>query len=176
MPTQEEIAQHLDLSQKGVSEFLNKQKIDWKNESLDAIRIKYIGALRAQAAGHKSSDGEDLVRERVLTERVDREMKMLNLAEKRGQLVNVSQLESGLKNMFGAFRTELLGRDDKLKTELDQTYQIDVDLGLLNSHTYAALKQLSRYDPGGESTDPPVGGEHCTSGEIGGDRVGAPAS
>lgn len=148
--TQQEIADHLDLSQKAVSQFLEQNKIDWLVTSLDDIRVLYIQNLRAQASGHRSQDGLDLVRERVLSERVDRELKQFTLAEKKGSLINVAQLEPELMQMVGAFRSELISRDDRLKTALDALYGVDIDIQLLNDYTYAALSHLARYDAGGK--------------------------
>lgn len=150
MPTQLQIAKHIDISQQQVSELMAKLNIDWKSSSLDEIRTQYIRSIRAQASGHKSETGLDLVHERVLTERVDRELKQLLVAEKRGLLINVEQLEPEIMQMVGAFRSELLARDDKLKFELDSLYGVDIDLNILNEHTNNALSQLARYDTGGE--------------------------
>jgi predicted transcriptional regulator len=149
--SQSEIANHLDLSQKGVSQFLEQAGIDWRTATLTDIRVAYITKLRAQAAGHRSEDGLDLVRERVLTERVDREMKQFTLAEKKGTLINVAQLENELKQMVGAFKSELTSRDGSLKDALDAAYGIDVDIKILNVHTHAAFVHLARYDPGGQT-------------------------
>lgn len=149
--TQREIAEHLDLDQSAVSRFLEQVEIDWREASIDAVRIAYVRKLRAQAAGHRSEDGMDLVRERVLTERVDRELKQYALAEKKGALINVAQLEPALSQMIGAFRSELLSRDDKLKDDIATLYGVEIDLQVLNDHTYAALNHLARYgqgDPG----------------------------
>lgn len=176
MPTQQQIADHLDLSQQAVAEVMERLRIDWRVAALDEIRVAYIRHLRGQAAGHKSEDGLDLVRERVMTERVDRELKQLTVAEKKGVLVNVSQLEPELMNMIGAFRAELLARDDKLKTELDTLYGIDLDVSLLNEHTFAALGQLGRYDPGDRGFAAPAGGSADAAGAADDDGVGATAS
>lgn len=147
MPSQKAIAEHLDLSQPEVSGFLAESGINWRTTDLAAIRVAYIRKLRAAAAGHRSTDGGDLIAERVMTERVDRELKELQLAEKKGQLVNLAQLEPELVQMVASFRTELLARDDKLKADLDALYAIDVDLQVLNDHTHESLTQLARYDP-----------------------------
>lgn len=147
MAAQKQIAEHLDLSQQAVSEMLKRLGIDWLSATLDEIRVAYIRNLRAVAAGHKSGVGDDLTHERILTERVDRELKELQLAEKRGMLINVQQLEPMLMQMVSAFRSELLARDDKLKADLDSFYGIDIELRLLSEHTGAALSQLARYDP-----------------------------
>lgn len=157
MPTQREIADHLGISQQAVSAQMAPLGIDWRNSSIDEVRIRYLDHLRGVAAGHRSADGIDLARERALTERVDRQLKELNLAEKLGQLVNLQQLEPELERMFVAFRTELLARDDKLKEEIAALYGVDVDLAILNEHTRNALSQLARYDPSGRGVDPAAG-------------------
>ena len=144
--TQQQIADHLCLAQQNVSVFLRQLDFDWKLATLDDLRGAYIRKLQSQAAGHRSEDGMDLVHERVLTERVDREHKIFILAEKKGQLINVAQLEPELMQMVGAWRSELLGRDDKLKADLDVLYGIDVDIQVLNDYTFTALNHLARYD------------------------------
>ncbi|MBI3479131.1 MAG: MarR family transcriptional regulator [Nitrosomonadales bacterium] len=146
MATQQQIAEHLDLSQQQISNIMARLGIDWKTASMDHVRIAYIRHLRVVAAGHESSGGDSLVAERILSERVDRELKELTLAEKKGTLINVAQLEPELMNMVSAFRTELLSRDDKLASDLATLYGIQVDVAILNEFTNAALLQLSRYD------------------------------
>ena|GEM_PF-3931638 len=51
---------------------MERLAIDWKAATLDEVRIAYLNHLRAQAAGHRSEDGHDLVRERVLSEHMSR--------------------------------------------------------------------------------------------------------
>lgn len=148
MPTQQQIADRLDLSQRAVSELMVKLGVDTKKSNLDEITRAYIRHLRGVAAGHRSEDGLDLTRERVLTERVDRELKEMMLAEKRGTLINVTHLEPELTNMVAAFRSELLARDDKLAADLSALYGVKVDVTILNEYSYAALSQFGRYNNG----------------------------
>lgn len=124
--------------------------LDWRTASMDEIRLAYIEHLRGVASGHKAEDGDDLVKERVLTERVDRELKLLDLAEKRGVLVNVGKLEPALSQMVGAFRSELLALPDRIADELSALYGIDVDAELITAHLCDALAQCARY-VGGDS-------------------------
>ena len=156
MPTQQEIATHLGISQQAVSQQMEPIGVDWRTATMDEIRLAYLAHLRGVAAGHRSADGMDLARERALTEQVDRELKLLTLAEKKGQLINVSQLEPALLRQYGAFKSELEARDDKLKEELDLLYGIDVDLEILSVHTRNALSHLSRHDPSGPSVAEPT--------------------
>lgn len=176
MPTQQQIADHLDINQSEVSRHMERLEINWKTASLDEIRVRYLRHLRGQVSGHMSNDGLDLVKERVLTERVDRELKQLMVAEKKGLLVNVDQLEPELMNMVGAFRSELLARDDKLKSELDALYGIDLDLSLLNEHTNSALSQLARYEPGCGGDGASAGLDSAAGGTHDDDGMGAPVS
>jgi hypothetical protein len=175
MPTQKKIAEHLGISQQAVSQQLQVLNLDIKTAGMDEIRLAYLAHLRGVAAGHRSADGFDLARERAMTEQVDRELKQLNLAEKKGQLVNLGQLEPELARMFVAFRTELLSRDDKLKSEIDALYGVDLDLAIINEHTRNALAQLARFDPSGQSSAAPVGDDGDAAGSDGHDGMGAQA-
>jgi hypothetical protein len=172
MTTQTEIAIHLGLNQSEVSRHMDKLGINWKTASLADVRLAYIAHLRGQAAGHLGDDGSSLVQERVLTERVDRELKQLTLAEKRGLLVNLQQLEPALVSMVVAFRAELQSRDDKLAEDLSALYGIEVDRSLIEEYTRAALDHLARYDPGGARSDPQAGAAGAASDQADDDGLG----
>ncbi|KGD11125.1 helix-turn-helix domain-containing protein [Burkholderia pseudomallei] len=153
MLTQQQIAEHLDLERSTVSRLVDRLNIDYRTASMDEVRIAYLRHLREMAAGRASETGIDLVAERAMTERVDREIKLLTLAEKKGQLVNAAQLEQAYGQMVGAFQTELLALSDKLVQELRALYDVEIDLEWLNEHMYGCLEQLSGYDPDGSSGD-----------------------
>ncbi|MBR8316671.1 MarR family transcriptional regulator [Burkholderia dolosa] len=176
MPTQQQIAEHLDLDQSAVSRFVDKARLDYKTASMDEIRVTYIRHLREVAAGRASETGIDLVAERAMTERVDREIKLLTLAEKKGQLVNAAQLEQAYGLMVGAFQTELLSLADKLVQELHALYGVHVDVEWLNEHIYGCLEQLSEYDPDGARSDSPDREDAAPARADRDDRMGAQAS
>lgn len=175
MPTQTDIADHLGMSQQAVSKQMEPLGLDWRVVSMDVIRLAYIEHLRAVASGHRSVDGFDLARERAMTEQVDREIKQITLAEKKGQVVNLAQLEPELTRMYVAFRTELLARDDKLKAEIDTLYGIDLDLNYINEHTRNALAQLARYEPSRSDVDHAPGAVSDTARDNGHHTVGKAA-
>lgn len=152
---------------------MSKLGIDYRAATLDQVRLAYIDHLRSIASGHRSHDGIDLIAEKAATERVDRELKLLTLAEKKGQLINVGELEPALQQMMSAFRAELLSRDDKLKAEIDALYGIDLDLDLLNEHTRNAMSHLAEYGGGGGSVDPSTGEGGDATGEADDDGMGA---
>lgn len=142
------------MSQQQISKIMERLDIDWTTASVDEVRVAYIRHLRVVAAGHESGDGTSLVGERILTERVDREMKQLMLDEKKGYLVNPTQLMDEIKQMCIAFREELLARDNKLKSELDAMYLLNIDIALLNEFTYAAISQFGKYSPDTHTFEP----------------------
>jgi hypothetical protein len=176
MPTQKDIAAHLDMSQAEVSKLMGELGINWRTAPLDEIRCAYIRRLRGAAAGHKSVAGDDLVQERVYNERLDREMKTLALAEKRGQLVNTAQLEPELVQMVVAFRTDVLAMIDNIKADLDALYGIDIDLQVLTTHVHDALRQLARYDPEQSGIGAPTGSADGAAGGHDDDGLGEGAA
>lgn len=171
MPTQADVAAHLDLTQAAVSMLMSDLSIDWRTTPLDDIRLAYIRRLRSAASGRELE--AELTRERIQTERITRESKTLDLAEKRGNLVNVAQLEAELQQMFTAYRVEMLARDDKLKSDLDTLYGIEVDIQIINRTTHDALSHLARYDPGGAGAGAPAGSAGDAAGADDHDDVGA---
>lgn len=143
MPTQDEISKHLGIAQQVVSRTMAKLSIDWKTASMDEIRLAYIERLRKEAASHISADGLDLVAEKAQTERVIRELKTLELQEKKGELVNVEELKDDFTVTALNFKNLLLARDERLKTMIDSLYGTDIDINLLNDETYTALGALA---------------------------------
>lgn len=171
--TQKEIAEHLGMTQQAVSKTLGKMGIEWQAMSLDEVRLAYIKRLREVAAGYASIDGQyDLNRERVLTEQVDRELKLYQLAEKKQMLVNVDVFMTELEPIFQAMRQEMLSRDDKLKLELDTLYGINADVTILNEYTNNTLNHLSRYLKEYSENHGAIGRDSPGAGENGDDSMG----
>ncbi|WP_186224780.1 MarR family transcriptional regulator [Burkholderia gladioli] len=176
MLTQQQIADHLDLERSTVSRLADRLNIDYRTASMDEIRIAYLRHLRESAAGRASGTGVDLVAERAMTERVDREIKLLTLAEKKSQLVNAAQLEQAYGQMVGAFQTELLALSDKIVQELRTLYGVEVDVEWVNEHVYGCLEQLSQYQSDGPRGDSSAGAPAAPAGADRDDGMGAQAS
>jgi hypothetical protein len=147
--TQQHIGRHLDLSQKSVSQFLAKEGLDCSTNTLDEIRVAYLRKLRAAA----SDSQQALTHEKILTERVDRELKIYQLEQKKSQLINLAQLEAEMTKMVDAIRAEMLKRNDQLKVDLDARYGIDIGIGVVNGYVFQALKHFGRYDVGNHTSE-----------------------
>lgn len=96
MLTQQEIADHLDLSQAAVSLLMGELGMDWKAASLADIRVAYIRRLREIAAGRATNGDLDLATERAALARAQRERIEMKNAVDRGELAPVSLIEEVL--------------------------------------------------------------------------------
>ena len=129
---------------------LERLGVNWREASIDDVRLAYLDHLRGVAAGRLGDDGLDLASERAMTERVNREIRILELAEKRGELVAVDQLEAHYGQMVDAFKSDLLALPDKIAGDVRTLHGIDIDVELINGLIYSTLEQLSGYDPDGQ--------------------------
>lgn len=118
---QQVIAEHLDLTQGAVSQWMDRLGIDWKSASMDEIRIAYIRELRDQAAGRASSE-LSVERARLAKEQADK-VAMQN-AVTRGELAPVVLIEevltkaaSRVAGIFDAIPGMIRRRVPRLTTE-----------------------------------------------------------
>jgi len=145
VPSQRDIAQHLDLSQPRVHQLMRSLGLeDYADRPLEQIRVAYIRNLRAQAAGHRSADGTDLTYERVLSERQQREINAVKLAQMTGALVPRNEVGPTWDSLVVAARTELLSLKDRVVAEIRTAHGIDIDPELVDCHVRRALERLAR--------------------------------
>lgn len=93
---QQDIADHLDLSQGAVSQWMDRLGIDYRTASLDEIRIAYIRELREQAAGRAAAGDLDLATERAGLAKAQREKIEMQNAVTRRELAPVALIEEVL--------------------------------------------------------------------------------
>lgn len=96
MPTQQVIAEHLDLSQQDVSNWMDRLHIDWRTVSLDEIRVAYIRSLRETAAGRISNGEIGLATERARLAREQADRVAMQNAVTRRELAPVHMIEQVL--------------------------------------------------------------------------------
>lgn len=96
MLIQQDIANHLDMSQQAVSQWLGRLDIDWKSATLDDIRVAYIRTLREQAAGRAAAGDLDLAAERAGLAKAQRERIEMQNAVTRRELAPVILIEEVL--------------------------------------------------------------------------------
>jgi phage terminase Nu1 subunit (DNA packaging protein) len=137
---------------------------EWQKED-PPLPIASRGARRGQSHSYDTaaviewmvqrrmrSAGLETPRDRLM--RLQAEEVELRIAEKRGELVNVAQLEPELVRMVGAFRSRLLQMADQLANDLSALHSITVDVSLIEAAVHEALTELSQYDPDAPKATP----------------------
>lgn len=142
-PTQAEIAEHLDLSERSVRELLGGAGIDRKLSTLADIRIAYIRRLREQAAGRATNGDLDLATERAALARAQRvRIEMENAVQQR-RLVPIDQLEPKLKAAFVFARASWLDAVPRLTRALPA--DLDKREEMLRAEFEAFLHRLADW-------------------------------
>lgn len=95
---QADIAEHLDLSDRSVREFLAAAGMDHRENTLSEIRVAYIRHLREIAAGRAAAGDIDLATERALLARAQREGQEIKNAVALGRYAPIELLSDVLAN------------------------------------------------------------------------------
>ena len=113
MPTQREIAEHLDLSTRRVRDLPSDAGISL-TDSLDGIRIAYIRWLRERAAGREAKTGDlDFVAERARLTKEQADRAAIENGRLRGRFLDRDEVIAGVERIFVALRARLLAIPSK---------------------------------------------------------------
>lgn len=153
MHTQLEIAEHLGLSDRKVRDILKNLGMDHRDCSMDEIRLAYIADLREKAAGRQANGDMDLATQRALNAYMDSELKALQIAEKKGLLVNREQLQPELEMAFMHFKSVLMSASNEIRQEIEAIYGIEFDERIVRTIHRNALSELAKHAGGHSVTD-----------------------
>ena len=117
-PKQLELAEHMDMSERTLREFLDTAGIDHKLATRTEIRIAYIRRLREMAAGRFADGDLDLAKERSLLARAQRERIEMENAEKRNQLIPADEVEPIMGEAVVYARERLLESVSRLARDM----------------------------------------------------------
>lgn len=152
------VAGIVGITKQALSEHLKSWGVDYKTLTDAELILMYCKHQRDMASQAPYVDDEiDGKKEKALKDRAERELTELKLAEARGVVINVAEFEKKYAQMIGAWKAELLARDEKLKTLMFTVYGVDVDIAYLNEFTHSALEHLSRYEHKDELEDQKLG-------------------
>jgi terminase small subunit / prophage DNA-packing protein len=87
----------------------------------------------------------------------------LQLAKEAGLLVAVAEIEPLWESAVLAAKSDLMESIYRLKSDLDATYGVDVDVALLEAHVQQALSKLAEHPPippGGGPDEYPANEDH----------------
>lgn len=145
MPTQIEIAEHLDLSERAVRDVLKRLNLDWQVVSLTEIRTAYIRDLREKAAGRGGSQLERLNKARI----DDLEQRSANgrlvYHEKLRSLIPAADGKRVLSDWATFANLEYLGGVEKLIQEIDNVLKVTVDRAVVNKIVGSTIERIAGY-------------------------------
>lgn len=127
MPSQKEIAQHLDMSERNCRDVLKSLELDWTVSTLDQIRTAYIRDLREKAAGRGGSQVELLNAARIEESTVKSANGRLAYHEKLGTLVPTADAAFALNEWASFANREYQGGFEKLAQELEASLKVSID-------------------------------------------------
>lgn len=127
MPSQREIAQHLDMSERNCRDVLKTLAINWAESTLDEIRTAYIRDLREKAAGRGGSQAELLNTARIEESTVKAANGRLAYHEKLGTLVPTADATFALSDWASFANREYQSGFEKLIQELENTMKVSID-------------------------------------------------
>lgn len=162
-PTQAEIAEHVDLSDRSVREFLSDAGMDHKQWTLDGFRIAYIRHLREMAAGRAAAGDLDLATERAMLAREQRIKIEMQNAVTRGELAPVALLEEVLTAAASKVAGVLDAIPGMVRRRVPQLTADDIDLiaGEVAKarNTVATMSLADLNDSAAEPEAPDMNGE-----------------
>ncbi len=152
MPSQSEVADHLDMSERNARDVLKALGIDWKSSTLDDIRVAYIRDLRGKAAG-RGGDEQKLASARTRKAEVETMSLEISLAKECDVLQEPEVFERELDQAITATKQMFLSMSEGLKSEIDARYGIDLDASIIDEAVHSTLSELAKYDPECEALD-----------------------
>lgn len=118
MATQREVADHLDLSVKRISELIKDgilpSKLGRSPLNLDVCRVAYISYLRKLGGYHKRSGTGDIAEEKTKLTAAQARKAELEVEIMEGKLVPIQEVEEFLVERFTNARAKWLGVPSKI--------------------------------------------------------------
>lgn len=145
MPSQRDIAQHLDMSERNCRDVLKGLGIDWATADLDEIRIAYIRDLREKAAGRGSSQAELLNAARIEESTVKAANGRLAYHEKLGTLVPAADAALVLTDWASFANREYQSGLEKLVEDIENATKVSIDRSMVTKSAGATVSRIGGY-------------------------------
>ena len=145
MATQRDVAEHLDLSTKSISELITKGVLLSKKGrsplNIDVCRHAYISYLRKLAGYHKKSGIGDIAEETRLT-KAQADKAELEVSELEGKLIPAPLVQDTWTDFVANVRAKLLGIPSRLAHQMIATDNY-AEAEKLKDCIYDALNELA---------------------------------
>lgn len=147
MATQREVAEHLDLSTKRISELIRDgilpSKMGRSPLNIDVCRIAYISYLRKLGGYNKRSGGGDIAEEKTRLTKAQADKAELEVSELEGQLIPAQLVQDTWTDFVANARAKLLALPSKIAHQviaLDKYAEAEL---LIKENVHDALLELS---------------------------------
>jgi hypothetical protein len=145
MPTQREIARHLDMSERNARDVMKSLGLDWQKLTMDEVRVAYIRDLRAKAAGRGGSMLDELNAARLEDMQVKSANGRLAYNEKLGSLVPAADAQHCLCDWASFANREYSGGIERLLQEIESVNKITIDRSLVIKVAGATTERIAGY-------------------------------
>jgi len=148
MATQAEVAAHLGVSAKYISDLIGKgvlKRAPVGKYDLDECRKAYIENIREQAAGRASAGELVLSDERARLAKEQADAKEMENAVQRGDLVYIEDVAKQIENQLTKVRTRLLSVPTKVAPEAHSCASVREVQAVIEQAIVEALNELVGY-------------------------------
>ena len=147
MATQRELAEHLDLSTKRISELIRDgilpSKMGRSPINIDVCRIAYISYLRKLGGYHKKSGGGDIAEEKTRLTKAQADKAELEVSELEGQLIPAQLVQDTWTDMVANVRSKLLGLPSRIAHQVIALETYPEAEQLIKENVHDALSELA---------------------------------
>ena len=147
MASQRELAEHLDLSTKRISELIRDgilpSKMGRSPLNLDVCRIAYISYLRKLGGYNKRSGGGDIAQQKTRLTKAQADKAELEVSELEGQLIPAQLVQDTWTDFVANARAKLLALPSKIAHQviaLDKYAEAEL---LIKENVHDALSELA---------------------------------
>ena len=147
MNTQDEIAQHLDVSTRMLRDILTRLNIDHKTTSLDEIRIRYIKDLREKAAGRRDQKDQftlDQVRMRDLL--ASAQIKEMTLFKDQKLVLDREQVRQAMDAWVTQSKSEYQSSVEKILAMVESQTGTQLDRDPINRIVDATCRVIADFN------------------------------
>ncbi len=156
MATQAQVAAHLGVSLKYISDLIGKgvlKKAPVGKYDIDVCRKAYIEHIREQAAGRAAAGELVLADERARLAKEQADAKEMENALERGDLVYIQDVAKQIENQFTKVRTRLLSVPTKVAPEAHACASVREVQSIIEQAIVEALNELVGYSQDPTSED-----------------------
>jgi|TARA_R110002050_G_scaffold177050_1_gene310146 phage terminase Nu1 subunit (DNA packaging protein) len=147
MATQRELAEHLDLSTKRISELIRDgilpSKMGRSPINIDVCRIAYISYLRKLGGYNKKSGGGDIAEEKTRLTKAQADKAELEVSELEGQLIPAQLVQDTWTDMVANVRSKLLGLPSRIAHQVIAMETYPEAEQLIKENVHDALSELA---------------------------------